>query len=120
MGISITLGMIATNIAAMFLLLCVITFFTGFGQFIIMTIFYSWLSAFFILCPMLMLIGPEGRFGEIGFLKSMVGGKTAAEFVEKKPDSNGESKPPSNVVVATSSTAEFVEKKPDSNGESKP
>ena len=36
MGISITLGMIATNIAAMFLLLCVITFFTGFGQFTVM------------------------------------------------------------------------------------
>jgi hypothetical protein len=108
MGISITLGMIATNVAAFFLLLCVITFFTGFGQFIIMTIFYSWLSAFFILCPMLMLIGPQGRFGEIGFLKSMVGGKSAAEFVEKKPDSNGESKPPSNVVVATSSTAESI------------
>merc|ERR1712139_166447 len=79
MGISITLGMIATNIAAFFLLLCVITFFTGFGQFIIMTIFYSWLSAFFILCPLLMLVGPEGRAGEIGFLKTMIGGSSDLE-----------------------------------------
>jgi len=81
MGISITLGMIATNIAASFLLLCVITFFTGFGQFIIMTIFYSWMSAFFILCPMLMLIGPEGQWGEIGFLKMLVGGNDVSDSV---------------------------------------
>jgi hypothetical protein len=73
MGISITLGMIATNIAAGFLLLCLIKFFTGFGQFIVMTIFYSWLSAFFILCPLLMLIGPEGSAGEIGPLKGLWG-----------------------------------------------
>merc|ERR1719460_632039 len=87
MGISITLGMLATNIAAGFLLLCVITFFTGFGQFIVMTIFYSWLSAFFILCPMLMLLGPEGRSGEIGFLKKYIGGGSAEEMpVQKKPE----------------------------------
>jgi hypothetical protein len=74
MGISITLGMIATNVAAGFLLLCLIKIFTGFGQFIVMTIFYSWLSAFFILCPLLMLIGPEGSAGEIGFLRKMMRG----------------------------------------------
>merc|ERR1719183_1915587 len=86
MGISITLGMIATNISVFFLLLCVITFFTGFGQFIIMTIFYSWLSAFFILCPLLMLLGPEGRSGEIGFLKKYVGGSAEEMPVHKKPE----------------------------------
>jgi hypothetical protein len=74
MGISITLGMIATNVAAGFLLLCLIKIFTGFGQFIVMTIFYSWLSAFFILCPLLMLIGPEGSAGEIGFLRKLMRG----------------------------------------------
>ena len=36
--------MIATNLSALFLLMCLITFFTGFGTFIMMTIFYSWLS----------------------------------------------------------------------------
>jgi hypothetical protein len=86
MGISITLGMIATNISAFFLLLCVITFFTGFGQFIIMTIFYSWLSAFFILCPLLMLIGPEGRSGEITFLKKYIGGVSEEQPLHGKPD----------------------------------
>merc|ERR1719197_1468521 len=82
MGISITLGMIATNISAFFLLLCVITFFTGFGQFIIMTIFYSWLSAFFILCPLLMLVGPEGNFGSIGVLKKLTGASAAPADVK--------------------------------------
>jgi hypothetical protein len=87
MGISITLGMIATNIAAAFLLLCVITFFTGFGQFIVMTIFYSWLSAFFILCPLLMLIGPEGSAGEIGPLKRLWGPQVdAAAHEVGKPE----------------------------------
>merc|ERR1719359_2178850 len=84
MGISITLGMVATNIAAGFLLLCVITFFTGFGQFIVMTIFYSWLSAFFILCPLLMLTGPEGRKGELTLLKTLIGGSPAAQPMQKK------------------------------------
>jgi hypothetical protein len=73
MGISITLGMLATVVAAGFLLLCLIKIFSGFGQFIVMTIFYSWLSAFFILCPLLMLIGPQGSDGEIGFLKKLMG-----------------------------------------------
>merc|ERR1719197_1684362 len=90
MGISITLGMIATNIAAMFLLLCVITFFTGFGQFIVMTIFYSWLSAFFILCPLLRLMGPEGRSGEIKFLKKIM--KISAE--DQEVDGRKPSTPP--------------------------
>lgn len=88
MGISITNGMIATNLSALFLLMCLITFFTGFGTFIMMTIFYSWLSAFFILCPALLLFGPQGQTGEIGFLKKLVGaGEKAAEA---KP--NGEMK----------------------------
>jgi hypothetical protein len=80
--------MIATNLSALFLLMCLITFFTGFGTFIMMTIFYSWLSAFFILCPALLLFGPQGQTGEIGFLKKLVGaGEKAAEA---KP--NGEMK----------------------------
>jgi hypothetical protein len=105
MGISITLGMIATNIAAMFLLLCVITFFTGFGQFIVMTIFYSWLSAFFILCPLLRLIGPEGRSGEIKFLKEYIGGVSSEsnnEVVEIKPQKS--------VVLSTSAPADETPK----------
>jgi hypothetical protein len=103
MGISITLGMIATNIAAYFLLICVITFFTGFGQFIIMTIFYSWLSAFFILCPLLMLTGPEGTKGELTLLKTLIGGSTDAQPMQKKPEIGGNdiSKPPGNVMVSS-------------------
>jgi hypothetical protein len=78
MGISITNGMIATNLSAFFLLLCNITFFTGFGTFIMMTIFYSWLSAFFILCPALLLFGPQGKTGEITFLKNLFASKADA------------------------------------------
>jgi predicted RND superfamily exporter protein len=112
MGISITLGMIATNIAAAFLLLCVITFFTGFGTFIVMTIFYSWLSAFFILCPLLMLFGPEGSAGEIVFLKRMMGvGPGSAHLVN-----NGDIKPPSNREVGAAPSP-TDEKLPDDEAE---
>jgi hypothetical protein len=51
-----------------------------------MTIFYSWLSAFFILCPLLMLIGPEGRSGEITFLKKYIGGVAEEQPLHGKPD----------------------------------
>jgi hypothetical protein len=91
MGISITNGMIATNLSAFFLLMCMITFFTGFGTFIIMTIFYSWLSAFFILCPALMFFGPEGNTGEISFLKALV----ASLFASGEPASGK----PANVNI---------------------
>jgi hypothetical protein len=80
----------------------VITFFTGFGQFIIMTIFYSWLSAFFILCPLLMLTGPEGRAGELTLLKTLIGGSTDAQPMQKKPEIGGnDNKPPGNVMVSS-------------------
>jgi hypothetical protein len=105
MGISITLGMVATNIAAAFLLLCVITFFTGFGQFIVMTITYSWLSAFFILCPLLMLIGPEGSFGEIGFLKRLFKGSSGDQDVAGRESSKDVVKPSSVEVRTVVTTA---------------
>jgi predicted RND superfamily exporter protein len=115
MGISITLGMVATNIAAGCLLLCMIKIFTGFGQFIVMTIFYSWLSAFFILCPLLMLIGPEGSAGEISVLKNLfrnsagVSGGNGVTQVMVKPESNfvGESKPSEGDVLDVQNEAEI-------------
>jgi hypothetical protein len=112
MGISITLGMIATNLAAAFLLLCVITFFTGFGTFIVMTIFYSWLSAFFILCPLLMVIGPEGNAGEIAVLKRMMGVQPGQAHVAN----GGDMKPPSNREVGAAPSP-TDEKLPDDEAE---
>jgi hypothetical protein len=103
MGISITNGMIATNLSAFFLLLCIIKFFTGFGTFILMTIFYSWLSAFFILCPALLLFGPQGSTGSIGFLKQLVGGGASAEEGKKEVVV---SMPPTNKEVGPGKTAE--------------
>jgi hypothetical protein len=70
-----------------------------------MTITYSWLSAFFILCPLLMLIGPEGSFGEIGFLKRLFKGSSGDQDVAGWESSKVVVKPSSVEVRTVVTTA---------------
>merc|ERR1712232_964768 len=45
--------------------LCQFVFFARFGQFVFMIIIISILAALFLIVPLLLLIGPNGSFGDI-------------------------------------------------------
>jgi len=65
MGITVFSGAITTLLAAIPLFLCQSTFFKRFGTFIFFTIGFSILLALFFLIPLLLLIGPQGSFGDV-------------------------------------------------------
>lgn len=62
-GISLVSGVSTSVGATLFLWFCHINFFKKFGQFLLITLIVSFLVAFFLLIPMLSLIGPVGHTG---------------------------------------------------------
>merc|ERR1712151_671335 len=65
MGITVLSGAVTTLLAALPLFLTQSTFFNRFGTFVFITIFLSITLALFLLTPLLLLIGPKGKFGDV-------------------------------------------------------
>jgi predicted RND superfamily exporter protein len=65
MGITILSGALTTLLAALPLFGCTSTFLKRFGTFIFLCIFFSICTAILLLTPLVLLIGPNGSFGDI-------------------------------------------------------
>jgi hypothetical protein len=65
MGVTVFSGAVTTLLAASPMFACTTVFFSMFGTFIFMIILYSILLALLLLVPLLLLIGPQGGFGDI-------------------------------------------------------
>jgi hypothetical protein len=65
MGISVLSGAITTLLASVPLFLCLMRFFSQYGQFIFFVCLFSFTLAIGLLSPLLITIGPEGRCGSL-------------------------------------------------------
>jgi hypothetical protein len=65
MGVTVFSGALTTLMAAAPMFGCTMVFFKMFGTFIFLIILYSIILALLLLVPILLLIGPEGHFGDI-------------------------------------------------------
>lgn len=64
-GTTIFAGAITTGASGSVMFICFLTFFTKMAILICMTIFYSFMYAFFFILPVLIVAGPEHDFGNI-------------------------------------------------------
>ena len=65
MGETVLAGAITTAGSTVFLLACQLTFFTAMGTLIILTVAYSLGYSLLFFMPLLRIMGPEGRVGDI-------------------------------------------------------
>lgn len=68
MGISILSGSITTILAVMVLFICTITVFTKFAIFVIGTVILSIAYSLGFFAAMCHVIGPSGKFGNVGYI----------------------------------------------------
>jgi len=65
MGVTVFSGAITTLLAALPLVLCKVVFFNRYGTFVFIIILVSLVVALFLLVPLLLVVGPNGHFGDI-------------------------------------------------------
>jgi len=65
MGITVFSGAVTTLAAAFPLVLCQMVFFRRYGTFVFIIILVSIVTAILLLVPLLLLVGPDGSFGDI-------------------------------------------------------
>lgn len=68
MGISVLSGAVTTLLAAAPLFICLMQFFSQYGQFIFFVCLFSFVLAIGLLPPMLILFGPQGNVGSLKVL----------------------------------------------------
>mmetsp|Transcript_47996 Transcript_47996/g.133968 ORF Transcript_47996/g.133968 Transcript_47996/m.133968 type:complete len:870 (+) Transcript_47996:864-3473(+) len=73
MGTTVFAGAITTAGSGMFLYFTVLLFFSKMATLIVFTIFFSFLYSFGFFMALLLLAGPEGEFGRIGYILESLG-----------------------------------------------
>ena len=79
MGIPILAGGITTVFSGLILLWCTITFFSKFGIVLLLTMGYALAVAFLFFTSLLLIAGPEGRWGDLGYLPELLCQKKGGE-----------------------------------------
>jgi len=85
MGTTVFAGAITTAGSGMFLYFTVLLFFSKMATLIVFTIFFSFLYSFGFFMALLLLAGPEGEFGRIGYILESLGLRKKADY--EKPAS---------------------------------
>ena len=79
MGVSVLSGMVTSVLAAIPLFSCTVTFFAKFGEFLILTIAFSWINANFVFMSLLATFGDTPEAFRALWLSGGAGAKEDAQ-----------------------------------------